>query len=385
MSREIKELSGVNNRPDILFAHRDLATIDRGGICVLFKSLSAGLASKGYKVHLLSTRDISLEGVSVHRLPDIEDPRKYSQVVTEAVEDIDPLIAECSTWRYELLDYSNRHGRRSRLVVRADPSAETLFQNAEHHSEGERVLCANADLILAVSDFAKRDIQTRYGVSDDKIHVVYNGIPVVETPTQNSTITSGEILHPELNDAQRIQSLRLQDVLKPQRINIIWIGKPTSMKGFDFLEALVANATDEFNFVVNLGYSPNEIMWKDENYRKCTFIRGLSKSDQAKLISGSDVLLSTSRFEGFGIVVAEALQFGVPAVINLGCEVFNEFKDINGVSLVDVLNLEKVYSTLRASKLLKTRSSLLPDFFTQNQMVNKSLEYYQELLGSNKS
>lgn len=122
----------------ILFSHKDIGDIDRGGVCVLFKSLAAGLANKGWKVHVTTTQQLSIDRVNTHILPFVEDPQLYSRQVTEVIYTVSPAIAEASTWRYELLDYSQRQRRDSMVVVRADPSAGTLFSKAQHLDKGEK-------------------------------------------------------------------------------------------------------------------------------------------------------------------------------------------------------------------------------------------------------
>jgi len=374
------EITANYTRPDIVFTHKDIATIDRGGLCVLFKSLASGLASQGFRVHVLTTQELVIDNISVHRLPAVDDALSYSKYVSEAISDIGPLIAESSTWRFELLEYSRLVNKGSKVVVRADPSASTLFDNATNLDQGEGELCRNADLILAVSGFAKRDIQKKYHIPDGKIRVVYNGVQQLHEMNFGSRITSGEILTPSTNESNPIISLPISDIINPDKINVLWIGKPTKMKGFDMLEAIVANAPDELNFIINMGYSIQEVKWADQNYRKCTFIRGLTKSDQQLLFHNSDALLSTSTVEGFGIVVAEALEMGIPTILNINCEVFREFLGINGIKLVDVMDVNVVYDAFKNIKPQKSPNSLLPYHLTQQEMVRQSLEHYRRML-----
>lgn len=361
----------------ILFAHKDIGDMDRGGVCVLFKALASGLSRKNWNVHVVTTGDLTLEGVETHKIDPIEDPREYSKAVTRVVESVKPDVAESSTWRAELLDYSEKSKRSAKVVVRADPSAGTLFSNVNELTEGERILCRNADLILAVSEFAKKDIEDNYQVTGVK--VVYNGIPDSKSYPQNTTITSGEILDPSTNEAHSVNELPIEGIVKPSKINIVWIGKPTKMKGFDLLERIVELAPDNVNFIINTGYAPSEVVWKSENYQKCTFIRALTKQDQLSILRQSDVFLSTSTIEGFGIAVAEALNEGLPVILNTGCVVYHEFLPNDAVRLVDMINPTTVLNTIAENFDKKVFYSRNPRRFTQEQMVNDSISHYESL------
>lgn len=362
----------------ILFAHKDTGDIDRGGVCVLFKTLASGLSKKGWGVHVATTQELNMEGVQTHMLPFIDDPLQYSKGVTTVVKDVSSAIAECSTWRFELYDYSQQTDRRSKVVVRADPSAGTIFNSAQNLDEGEKTLCKNADLILAVSEFARDDIQKKYQVP--KIYVVYNGIPISQGGLEDGRIGSGELLFPASNESQPLVERDVAEIIKPDMINIFWVGKPTKMKGFHILENIVNNAPDNFNFVINTGYAPPEVEWDKSNYERCIFIRGLTKTDQLFLLKHSSVFLSTSTIEGFGIAVAEALQMGLPVVLNAACDAYHEFLPNDGVILTDMQDPYTIVEAVKEHISKKVDYSRLPEQFTQEYMVARSIEYYERLL-----
>lgn len=89
----------------------------------------------------------------------------------------------------------------------------------------------------------------------------------------------------------------VEEIVKPGKVNVVWIGKPTKMKGFDLLERIVELAPDNVNFIINTGFAPSEVVWKPENYDKCTFVRALTKQDQLSILRQSLIfLLSTTHF-----------------------------------------------------------------------------------------
>lgn len=363
--------------PSICFSHKDISTIDRGGICVLFKTMMRGLVKRGWKVYCITSQDFCMKGVTVYKTKSINDPLAYSQLVTKIINKLDPDIAECSTWRYELLDFSRQKDRRAKIVIRCDPSAGTLFPLASDLDKGESELCKKADLLLTISKFAKSDIESKYGV---KTHLVYNGVSKTNFNKLNyENINSGVILDLIGQSERPLIKQSVDSLINKDKINIVWIGKPTLMKGFDYLEKIVEYAGEKINFIINLGYSSNQVIWKKENMGKVTFIRGLEKSDQQLLMSKADGLLSTSRAEGFGLVISEALSLGLPVVLNSECAVFKEFSLIEAVYLVNVKDEQKTVKKLLSLKNKKVNYSRNPYKFTNKAMVEASCHYYQKI------
>src|SRR3972149_11274319 len=165
----------------VCFIHKDITDIDRGGLCVLFKNLIVGFRDEGWNVSCISSRDLTIHGISIYKIPEIKDPLQYSEEVTKIIEKIKPDLAECSNWRFELLNYARKYGketRKTKVVIRCDPPATTLFPELTEFSNYEKELCSKADLLIAVSKFSRDETNKQYGTSNVK--VVYNGISLVK-------------------------------------------------------------------------------------------------------------------------------------------------------------------------------------------------------------
>jgi glycosyltransferase involved in cell wall biosynthesis len=370
----------LSEKRSILFSHIDIGDIDRGGLCVLFKTLSSGLLKAGWDVHVVTTRSFKMEKINVHILPLKENPNKYSKQVTSIIKQIAPNIAESSNWRFELLDYSETNNRQTKIVVRADPAAGTLFDSLKNLEIWEKKLCQNADLILAVSEFSRKDIQDKYKIPYSDIHVVYNGINEHESLSNNKYLSSGEYFLPACSKTKSLKGIPVSEIIKPSMINIMWIGKPTNMKGFHLLERIVENAPENFNFIINIGYLTSEFGWRKSNYDKCFFVKDLIKGEQLLLLRNSDVFLSTSTVEGFGIAVAEALNVGLPVILNIDCEVYQEFLPNKGVILTNMKDMKNIINVILKSKDKKVNYSRLPSNFTKEKFIRQSIKFYKKLL-----
>jgi len=363
----------------VCIVHKDLGTIDRGGVCVLFKTMAKALLDNGWKVSCITTQPFTMDGVSVYKIAPSHNPYNYSKQVTKAIETIRPDIAECSNWKFELLNYSQKTNRKTKVVVRCDPTATTLFPKRTDLREGEKKLCRQADLLLAVSKFAMQDVKKKYKVG--RVRLVYNGISAVNPKElKKRYIRSGKLLPMVKNSFCKINKKKIDKLATKNKINIFWVGKTTKMKGFDYLEKIVSVAPENFNFILNLGHAPQEVKWKEKNYKKCLFIQDLSKKDQLNLWSKCDVFLSTSRVEGFGLAVAEALSLGLPVILNKKCQAFQEFLPNPAISLVAARNPKETIRTIIKVCGSKVNYSRNPKIFTDKVMVKETIKNYLSLL-----
>lgn len=367
--------------PSICFVHKDLSTIDRGGVCTLFKTIASGLQKNGWDVYAITTQDLSLSGVTTIKLPPIRSYDDHYKNIASILNDLSPDIAECSTWRYELLDFAREANRKkTKVVLRCDPPSGSLFEGMDEFEKHERELYQLADARIAVSEFARRELRRKYGEKD--VVLIYNGIEEVPIDELDgiSTISTVEIVDLANGSSQVKKDADISEFMDTKKMNVFWVGKTTKMKGFDYLESIVEKGAADFNFIVNIGFSQIDTEWRRENYKKAHFIRGLTKKEQLALWRNADVFISTSRSEGFGIVVSEALSIGLPVVLNAQCEVFSEFLPNDGVVLADAADPESFLRVMRMARN-KVNYSRNPGEFRQKSLVEKSLEVYDTLIG----
>lgn len=343
----------------ICFVHKDIGDIDRGGVCVLFKAIMAGLIGKGWKVSCITQREFSMPEINIITLPATKDPILYSEMVSGVIENLKPDIVESSNWKFELLDYSRRQNRFARIVVRSDPSATTLFgRDLENLDLLEKKLCLNADMVLAVSEFAKKDIMKKYNLKH--VRVIHN------------SIDTGTLIVPK--------STSIPECIDRDKINVFWCGKTTIMKGFDLLKELIAKSPNGINWILNIGNSIEEVLRDDLKKENMTILNNLTRQDQINIWKNCDVFLSTSRVEGFGLALAEALALGLPALVNENCEVYKEFQPNSAIEYVDPSNIENTLRKIKELSKNKVDLDRLDTEFHREHMIDESLKVYDELL-----
>jgi D-inositol-3-phosphate glycosyltransferase len=310
----------------VALVHRDLHQLTRGGICTVYRALAAHLAARGARVTLITQttpHPVHLPNVAVETLPRTEDLTAHRHAVAEVLDRIQPDVAECSSWEAELLGYVSRPARdRAPVLVRAEFSAATL--GANDLALGERVLLHKADHAIAVSRYAAEDLREAYGIP--RPDVIYNGIDrarfrsrPLSLPTSGYRVTldsDGRPTAPEplprlLAEGQTVPPWSPDS---RGRIRLIWIGKITAMKGWDRLEQIARKLIDLAAITVVLGHSP-ALVPVTIDPSQLTILHDLDDADLPSLYRNADWLLSTSRWEGFGLAIAEALACGTPVLL----------------------------------------------------------------------
>ncbi|WP_084647102.1 glycosyltransferase family 4 protein [Parafrankia discariae] len=323
----------------VVCVHRDLHAVTRGGICTVYRQLAHALATHGHHItlitqetpHPLPAHAVTAGGgtIDVVTLPRTGyDPKAlaaHSRAVTAAVNRLDPDIVECSTWEFELLDYAQTPARRAPVVVRGDLSAATM--NAPILAAGEQQLLDHADAVLAVSDFAAADLHAAYGVTPE---VVANGVDTARYHPRPDPgpVTGGFVVTVDrtgqVTARRPLPAAMIDDPLlaawtapadRPTPVRLIWVGKATTMKGWDRLEALAPRLAGRASMLVVLGHGQVHYPVTLPDHPHVRIVQDLSDDDLPALYRRADWLLSTSRWEGYGLAIAEALASGTPALL----------------------------------------------------------------------
>ena len=169
-------------------------------------------------------------------------------------------------------------------------------------------MLAKAKAITTASAFSKNDIIDQYGVSADKINVVYNAakeifVPLTDEEKQatKAKYTGGKeyfiyagAIHPRKNLVNLLKAFSLFKKRQQSSMKLVLTGR-------------LAWKYD--SFVKNL---------KTYKYRDDVLMTGyVGEEEIKKLIGSAYAMVYPSLFEGFGVPVLEAMQSDVPVITSL--------------------------------------------------------------------
>lgn len=169
-------------------------------------------------------------------------------------------------------------------------------------------MLAKAKAITTASAFSKNDIIDQYGVSADKINVVYNAakeifVPLTDEEKQatKAKYTGGKeyfiyagAIHPRKNLVNLLKAFSLFKKRQQSSMKLVLTGR-------------LAWKYD--SFVKNL---------KTYKYRDDVVMTGyVGEEEIKKLIGSAYAMVYPSLFEGFGVPVLEAMQSDVPVITSL--------------------------------------------------------------------
>ncbi|NTW46377.1 MAG: glycosyltransferase family 4 protein [Candidatus Moranbacteria bacterium] len=169
-----------------------------------------------------------------------------------------------------------------------------------------RFSCRAAETVIAVSENTKRDLIRLYGVPEERISVIYEGKPEKNHGSgignhEEKTGSGNESGSPYLLFVGRIEErknvrriVEAFDILKarhgiPHRL--VLVGRP----GYGYGDAKAAISRSAYRSdIVERGY--------------------VAEDEKTSLLSGADVFVFPSLYEGFGLPIVEAQAAGIPVV-----------------------------------------------------------------------
>lgn len=224
--------------------------------------------------------------------------------------------------------------------------------------------------VVAVSYLTKSIAQHRYGVSADKIDVVYNGV-------EHNGNTDG------LNNPRT-------GIKRGEKI-VLFLGRITMQKGPEYFVAAakkVLEKIDNIKFVM-AGTGDKvadviELAAREGIGHKVLFTGFLRREDVERVFEMADVYVMPSVSEPFGIAPLEAISHDVPVIISKTSGVAEvlthalkvDFWDVNDIAdkIIAVLRHPPLSSTLREQADLEVRS------LTWDGAAAKCVETYESAM-----
>jgi glycogen synthase len=202
----------------------------------------------------------------------------------------------------------------------------------------EREGMERADKVLAVSGFTRSIVLDRYGISPEKVEVVYNGVE------RNGQWSVGE------DNINRDEKL------------VLFLGRITMQKGPEyFLHAAkkVLDVMDNVKFVMagsgDLMYRSVELAAQLGIGQKVLFTGFLRGDDVRRIYRMADLYVMPSVSEPFGIAPLEALDNDVPVIISKQSGVSEVLKHALKVDFWDVNEMaNKIAAVLKYPPLQMT-------------------------------
>lgn len=162
-----------------------------------------------------------------------------------------------------------------------------------------------ADAVIAVSEFTRQLIIHEYGIAEEKVYVVHNGIDEATTPQGAAMLN------------------RLRALKQSGRMIVLFLGRITLQKGPDYFlrVARAVSARDPRALFVMAGSGDMEqammrLAAELGIADKVLFTGFVGGADKHELYAAADVFVMPSVSEPFGITALEAMKTGTPVLLS---------------------------------------------------------------------
>lgn len=229
-----------------------------------------------------------------------------------------------------------------------------------------------ADCIVAVSQYTKNVIVLHYGISNDKVVVVHNGIDRTE-------------YHQRLPAA-------LSHIHASGKKIVLFVGRLTIQKGADYF-VKVAKRVLEFDpnvlFIISgSGNMEREIVCLSADLGlgdKVIFAGFVRGEELMKLYRAADLFVMPSVSEPFGLTALEALANGTPILISKQSGVSEVLTHVLKSDFWDIDDMaDKIINVVESKGLHDTLGELGTkdvEHLTWESAAGKCTQIYQELVG----
>lgn len=132
---------------------------------------------------------------------------------------------------------------------------------------------------------------------------IYNGVNI-----------DSRYLNSDINDI-RVQVRKELDIDSEKKVLIYPAGFNIRKNHIQIIKELYTSKRDDF-VVLFIGHGPTENMCQNEAANDKRFMFIGYKMDVFKYYVASDYLITSSKSEGFGLVLAEAMSYGLPCIVS---------------------------------------------------------------------
>ena len=368
-----------------------LPALNRGGVERGTVEIAKAVIDRGYKAVVISNgglleSQLTRMGATVHRLPvHSKNPLKWpfirsklSEILRAEGADIVHVRSRAPAW------IALPVAARLSLATVSTIHSKFAPKNALKHLYNRKML--KADAVIAISDFIKSIIATRYAQhkSEEDVTVIHRGVDTVVFDP--ASVTQQRIIR----EAERLNL--------PEEGSVVMLpARPTSWKGHEVLIRAVAalNRPDVTLLLVGAGDGPPRFIAALEQLARKTGLDGrlriaTGSNDMPAAFMLADVIAMPSTVpEPFGRVAVEAGAMGRPVVaFNHGGAVESVLDGKTGwlakpndvEALTSALTSALDLSQTDRARLAKRARAHITKFFSKEKMCQKTMEIYDNLL-----
>lgn len=230
----------------------------------------------------------------------------------------------------------------------------------------------NAKKIIAISNMVKQDIIKSYGISSDKINVIYNGFNLEKMNYQKSY--------------SRLKNEFNLDYLDDEKI-ILYVGSGFKRKGVEeFLTILSKLESKNFKaFVIGKEkkISYYKQLAKSLNIEDKVVFTG-PRTDVKDFYSISDIFLFPTRYEPFGNVIIEAMNYENAVITTKLCgggEILNQSYIMETPTDYEIVKkIDELIQNDELLKQVKAENLEIVQDFSIEKNVQKTLDVINEVI-----
>ncbi len=376
-----------------------------GGLAQHVYDLTSALTEKDHEIDLITVGSQELppleivNGVKVHRVSPypLNPPHFIPWIIQLNISMLEKAVSLFNSNYYDLIhahDWLVAFAGRSLKHIYKIPLVATIHateygRNQGLHNEDQNYisdvewwLAFEAWKVICCSSYMKKDLKKVFGLPEDKLRVIYNGVDIENYKTDASK--------------GAIKTFRKQFATSKERI-VFFVGRLVQEKGVQvLLEAAprILNYCPQTKFVIS-GKGPmmeelkNKISSRGID-DKVIFTGYIDDETRNLLYASSDVAVFPSLYEPFGIVALEGMATRTPVVVsdtggfseivNHGVDGYKALPGNPG-SLADNI-LKVLMDETTAQKISHRAYRKVRDSFTWQEIAGNTEKIYEEVLSS---
>ncbi len=200
-----------------------------------------------------------------------------------------------------------------------------------------REIFSKANAVICVSEYEKDLVLRDFNVDKTRIHVIPNGVNLDE-----------------------FRCVRVNECKDVDEKIILYVGRLEKYKGVDYVVRALPRLSSEFvlNVVGDGSYKQNivKLARKLGVMHRIRFYQKLNREKLIEMYSKANVLVLLSKYEAYGLAVAEALAAGTPCVVanEAALKEWVDDRSVFGVDYpVDVDELAKLIKNVAGKRVVK--------------------------------